>query len=78
MGTSLKIAFGCVAAFVVMAGRVSGSCGANCDLTYGSDIKSCHLMYGSDPDDAEDLSECIQTARDDYRSCLDDCANQAD
>jgi hypothetical protein len=58
--------------------RVLAACGANCDSTYQSDIASCHLMYGDDPDTADDLAMCIQTARDDYRSCVEECADQAD
>ena len=30
--------------------------------------------FGDDPADAEDLANCIQNARENYGSCLDDCA----
>jgi hypothetical protein len=33
--------------------------------------------YGDDPADADDLANCVLEAREDYRSCLDDCANAA-
>jgi hypothetical protein len=59
-------------------GKVLAACGGDCDSTYQSDSASCHLMYGSDPDDADDLSMCIQNARDDYRTCTESCADQAD
>jgi hypothetical protein len=58
--------------------KVLAACGENCDSTYQSDVESCHLMYGDDPEDADDLAMCIQTARDDYRTCVESCANQAD
>ncbi len=65
---------------IALAGlrKVLASCGASCDSTYQSDIASCHVMYGDDPDDADDLAICIQTARDDYRNCVEECADQAD
>jgi hypothetical protein len=53
-------------------GAVAG-CGEECDAGYSSDIDNCRLQYGDDPADADDLANCIQQARDDYRSCLDDC-----
>lgn len=59
-------------------GSVRASCGEDCDSAYESDTDSCHSMYGDDPADANDLATCIQNARDDYRSCVEDCANRAD
>jgi hypothetical protein len=67
-----------VAFTMATASSVVGGCGENCDSTYRSDIQTCHLSYGDDPEDADDLANCIQSARDDYRSCLDDCESQAD
>jgi hypothetical protein len=49
-------------------------CGEECDGQYSSAIDDCHSRYGDDPADADDLANCVQEARDDYRSCLDDCA----
>jgi hypothetical protein len=48
-------------------------CGEECDARYSSEIDDCRSQYGDDPADADDLASCIQDARDDYRSCLDDC-----
>jgi hypothetical protein len=48
-------------------------CGQECDARYSSDVDDCRSQYGDDPADADDLAACIQEARDDYRSCLDDC-----
>ena len=64
--------------FVVLAlmlpGAANATCGEECDGQYASEIDDCHSQYGDDPRDAEDLTNCIQEARDTYRSCLDDCA----
>jgi hypothetical protein len=53
------------------------TCGEECDGQYSSAIDDCRLQYGDDPADADDLAGCIREARDDYRSCLDDCASAA-
>jgi hypothetical protein len=53
------------------------TCGEECDGQYSSAIDDCRSQYGDDPADADDLTNCVQQARDDYRSCLDDCASAA-
>jgi hypothetical protein len=50
------------------------ACGEQCDAKYASNIDECHMQFGGDPADAEELTDCIQEARDAYRSCLDDCS----
>jgi hypothetical protein len=57
------------------AGRAT--CGRKCDASYSSDVDDCRYQYGDDPADADDLTNCVQQARDDHRSCLDDCASAA-
>jgi hypothetical protein len=64
-----------VALGTLAPGTVQAACGEECDSAYSSDIDDCRLKYGDDPADADDLANCIQEARDDYRSCLDDCAS---
>jgi hypothetical protein len=51
------------------------TCGEEYDGRYSSAID--RLQYGDDPADADDLAGCIRETRDDYRSCLDDCASAA-
>jgi hypothetical protein len=34
----------------------------------------CKSMY-DDPEDADDLEQCIQSAKNDYQSCIEDCKN---
>jgi hypothetical protein len=52
----------------------NATCGEECDQQYSSDVDDCHSNFGDDPSDAEDLANCIQGARDDDGSCVDDCA----
>jgi len=59
--------------WLVSAGPAAATCGEECDSEYASAIDSCKLLYGDDPADAADLANCIREARDDYRSCLDNC-----
>ena len=54
------------------------ACGEDCDTEYQSDVDTCHISYGDDPADAGDLALCIDNARGDYRSCVENCANEAD
>jgi hypothetical protein len=52
------------------------ACGGQCDAGYSTDIDDCRLHYSDDPADADDLSNCIQEAKDEYRTCLDDCNSE--
>lgn len=73
-----RILYGLAAAlFVVMPRPVHAACGEECDSQYASAIDDCKVQFGDDPADAADLANCIQEARDDYRSCLDNCSSDA-
>ena len=56
---------------------VRATCGRQCDASYSTDIDNCRLQYGDDPADADDLTNCLQEAKDDYRKCLDYCNSAA-
>jgi hypothetical protein len=66
-----------VALGAVSLGVAQATCGEECDASYSSDIDDCRLEYGDDPADAQQLADCIQEARGNYRSYPDDCANAA-
>ena len=66
-----------VALALMSPGAANATCGEECDGQYASEIDDCHSQYGDDPRDADDLTNCIQEARDNYRSCLDDCTSAA-
>ena len=51
-------------------------CNQQCAAGYSADVDDCRFQFNT-PADADDLTDCIQQARDDYRSCLDDCASAA-
>jgi hypothetical protein len=61
--------------FILFPGPARASCGEDCDSSYQSEVDSCSLTNDA-PEDGEDLSLCVQSAKDDYQSCLDDCVNQ--
>lgn len=46
-------------------------CKSNCRETYVSEVDSCK-MQESDPD-ANTPRLCVERAKDDYESCLDEC-----
>ena len=75
---SLALVAGIMVAVGVLPLRTAyATCGEECDGQYSSAIDDCRSQYGDDPADADDLTNCIQEARDDYRSCLEDCASAA-
>lgn len=73
--TRSLLASGCLLlTCAISPSAVKATCGEECDEQYSSDVDDCHSNYGDDPADADDLASCIQDARDNYGSCLDDCA----
>jgi len=55
----------------------AGSCRGDCEKAYQSELQDCQSRYG-DPEDADDLTTCIGGARDDYRSCINDCLSRGE
>ena len=47
-------------------------CRSDCQNEYESEVKSCKEQY-EDPDDADDLQMCLDSAKGDYDSCIDEC-----
>jgi len=47
-------------------------CVSDCKDDYESAVAHCKLMY-DDPDDADELEQCIQSAKNDYAFCIDEC-----
>ena len=68
---------GCILAVLGTLAPSEGraACGTECDGQFSSAIADCRSQYGDDTADAKDLTNCIQEASDDYRSCLDDCTS---
>jgi hypothetical protein len=73
-----SLAAGCLflAWAVIPPNAANATCGEECDQQYSSDVDDCHSNFGDDPADAEDLARCIRDARDDYGSCVNNCARQ--
>jgi len=53
---------------------VWAGCISDCKDDYDSAVKSCKLMY-DEPDDADELQQCIQNAKDEYQSCDEECTS---
>jgi hypothetical protein len=53
---------------------VWAGCISDCKDEYDSEVESCKLMH-EDPDEADDLQLCIESARDEYQSCIDECTS---
>lgn len=48
-------------------------CVSDCKDHFDSAVADCKLQYDDDPDDPDDLEQCIQSAKDDYVSCIEEC-----
>jgi len=60
--------------FGTSAVAIRAGCKSDCRDEYESEVESCKLLH-DDPDDADDLQLCIQIAKDDYESCIEECDN---
>ena len=49
-------------------------CKSDCRDEYDSEVESCKALH-DEPDDADDLQMCIQAAKDNYDSCIEECDN---
>ena len=49
-------------------------CKSDCRDEYESEVESCRLLY-DDPDDSDDLRFCIENAKDEFESCIEECDN---
>ena len=47
-------------------------CKTDCKDEYESKVESCKAQY-DDPDDSDMLNQCIQSAKDDYDACIEEC-----
>ena len=68
-----------VSFFIVMllcGGHAWADCKSDCQNDYQSEVNSCKAQF-SDPDDAEDLTTCMDDARREYESCLEECETAA-
>lgn len=61
-----------VALFGGSLAMVWAGCKSDCRDEYDSEIESCKSQY-DDPEDADELRQCIQNAKDEYESCIDEC-----
>ncbi len=52
--------------------RSFAGCKSDCRDEYESEIDSCKLLH-DDPEDADSLRSCIETAKDDYDRCIKEC-----
>jgi uncharacterized membrane protein len=49
-------------------------CKSDCEEEYASAVESCKTLY-DDPDDANELQTCMENAKSEYDSCIDECEN---
>lgn len=52
-------------------------CKEECEQDYKTATESCNIEY-NDPDDADLLQECLDQAKNDYDSCLEECMDEWD
>ena len=47
-------------------------CKSDCQEEFESAVESCKTQY-DDPDDADELQTCMDNAKSEYESCINDC-----
>ncbi len=62
------------ALLAMSSAMIWAGCKSDCRDEYDSEVESCHQRY-DDPDDADELRQCIQNAKDDYEACIEECDN---
>ena len=60
--------------FAMSSAMIWAGCISDCKDEYDSEVQSCKMLY-DDPEDVDDLRLCIQAAKDDYQSCIEECTN---
>jgi len=62
-----------LAMFILMSVSPTwAGCKSDCQDDYQSEVQSCRTNY-DDPDDADELQICIDNAKSEYESCINDC-----
>jgi hypothetical protein len=71
----MKIKAVCFLAFGIglLAPAMAG-CITDCADEYTSKVDDCKQQY-DDPDDADDLRQCIEDAKTDFDDCKDECTS---
>ncbi len=54
--------------------RLITGCKSDCQEGIQSEIECCNDQY-DDPDDADKLQTCLDDAKREYQSCIDECEN---
>ena len=57
---------------LISASPAWAGCKSDCQDDYQSEVESCRANY-DDPDDADELQICMDNAKSEYDSCVNDC-----
>ena len=57
---------------LISASPTWAGCKSDCQDDYQSEVESCRANY-DDPDDADELKICMDNAKSEYDSCVNDC-----
>jgi hypothetical protein len=57
---------------LISASPAWAGCKSDCQDDYQSEVESCRANY-DDPDDADELKICMDNAKSEYDSCVNDC-----
>lgn len=75
MRLSLILAIAALA-MPLFAAVAHAECSRECADDYRSDVNFCQTVTGDDP--ADYGPSCVQNARDDYSTCVNDCSDPLD
>ena len=57
---------------LISASPAWAGCKSDCQNDYQSEVELCRANY-DDPDDADELQICMDNAKSEYESCINDC-----
>jgi hypothetical protein len=63
-----------VLVLLLCGSQARAGCKSDCLDEYQSEMESCKMTY-DDSDDADDLRMCIDNAKSEYESCIEECEN---
>ena len=69
---AMKFLISLAAVLLLYLPNAWADCKFDCQNDYESAVKSCKEQY-NDPDDVDELQSCLDAAKGDYESCIDEC-----
>ena len=74
----MRLLIGCLAAVLILFGSQAwADCRSDCEDDYRAEVESCKSLHDdpNDPDDVGELEVCMESAKKEYESCINECTD---